>query len=131
MNHPNTPAARRRNTTTIQYPSSGISTTASVASTAIPSRRTSANATGFVIRCRRSRSLSPSPASGGARGWFGAYFFVPLFLPWLFSLSFPLPPLLWWVTNFTHWPWFLNEGFLKRLQPPFLHCCLLVGAWRT
>ena len=35
------------------------------------------------------------------------------------------------VMNLTHWPWFLNKGLVNFLQPPFLHCALLVGAWRT
>jgi hypothetical protein len=26
-----------------------------------------------------------------------------------------------------HWPWFLKEGFVKRFQPPFLHCAFVVG----
>ena len=30
----------------------------------------------------------------------------------------------WRLTKATHWPWFLKPNCL---QPPFLHCCLLVG----
>ena len=30
-----------------------------------------------------------------------------------------------WLTYFTHWPWFLKDGFLSCFQPPFLHCRLV------
>jgi hypothetical protein len=61
------------------------------------------------------------------------YFFLPPFFSIFLSFAFTvLPGLLpWWLTNFTHWPWFLKDGFLNLRQPPFLHCCLLVGGSRT
>src|SRR5439155_18487767 len=50
---------------------------------------------------------------------------LPCPCPLCWASSFPLPS--WWLTNATHWPWFLKCGSVKLRHPPFLHWPLLVG----